>query len=86
MNVWRKTQKEDKSYTKQVCSNDIDHDLFDLTLIIKDDKAINVVKDMIKTNWIVFYVNFIEKMMNPLGLEHYPEMHYQNAMSYADTN
>ena len=36
MNVWRKAQKEDNNFCKQVCSDDIDHDLFDLTLIIKE--------------------------------------------------
>ena len=35
MNMWRKSHKIDKNVIANVCSSDIDHDLFDLTFIIK---------------------------------------------------
>ena len=37
---------------------------------------------MIRTNWKVFYLNFIEKMISLEGLETYPVMSYQTAMNY----
>lgn len=40
---------------------------------------------MVRTNWLIFYLNFIEKMITEEGLESYPEMNYQNAMSYANS-
>jgi len=40
---------------------------------------------MVRTNWKVFYLNFIEKMISEQGLESYPEMNYQTALSYADS-
>ena len=86
MNVWRKGRKVDRNFIANVCSGDIDHDGFDLSLIIKDAHAVNAVKDTIRSNWKVFYQNFIEKMMTEDGMEHYPEMSYHTAMSYADSS
>jgi hypothetical protein len=60
--------------------------LFDLSLIIKQPNAVNVTKDLVRTNWEVFYQNFIEKMISPQGMESYPEMNYFTAMSYADSD
>jgi len=60
--------------------------LFDLSLIIKDEHAVNVVKDMVRTNWLVFYLNFIEKMISETGIESYPDMNYHTAMSYANSD
>jgi hypothetical protein len=55
MNVWRKGRKVDRNFIANVCSGDIDHDGFDLSLIIKDAHAVNAVKDTIRSNWKVFY-------------------------------
>ena len=41
---------------------------------------------MVRTNWNVFYVNFIEKMISVEGIETYPEMNYLTAMSYANSD
>jgi len=65
-----------------VCAQDIDRESFDLSLIIKEPHNVNVVKDMVRTNWMCFYVNFIEKMVTVHGFETYPEMNYLNAMSF----
>jgi hypothetical protein len=45
---------------------------------------VNVVKDMVRTNWKCFYINFIEKLVTVHGFETYPEMNYQSAISYAE--
>jgi hypothetical protein len=41
---------------------------------------------MIRTNWKVFYLNFIEKMISENGINSYPDMNYHSAMSYADSD
>jgi uncharacterized membrane protein len=40
---------------------------------------------MIKSNWKIFYQNFVEKMVSEDGFECYPEMNYQVMMGYADS-
>ena len=85
MNMWRKSEKRDKNCLAAVASQDLDHDLFDLSSIIKDPHAVNLVKDVIRANWNVFYVNFMEKMTTQAGMDSYPVMIYNTAMSYADS-
>ena len=85
MNMWRKSEKRDKNCLAAVASQDLDHDLFDLSSIIKDPHAVNLVKDVIRANWHVFYVNFMEKMTTQAGMDSYPVMIYNTAMSYADS-
>ena len=46
--------------------------------------TIDAVKDVIRNNWQIFYVNFIEKMMTYDGMESYPDMSYKTAMSYSE--
>ena len=39
---------------------------------------------MIKSNWKIFYQNFVELLASKEGCESYPEMNYRCMMSYAD--
>ena len=72
MNVWRQCQVEDKKFDLDTCSQDIDQVMFDLTPIIRDPNEQIRAKDIIRSNFRMFQINFIEKMIGELGLDSYP--------------
>lgn len=57
--------------------------MFDLSPIVRDENELIRTKDIIRNNFRMFHINFIEKMINEFGLESYPKMSYDTVMSYA---
>jgi hypothetical protein len=64
------------------CSRDIDQVWFDLSPVIKDQNEIIKTTDVIRKNFKMFQINFIEKMIGEVGYESYPCMNYTTAIGY----
>jgi hypothetical protein len=63
---------EDKKFDQQTCHRDIDQEEFDLSPVIKDENEIHKTKDVIRSHYRMFHVNFIEKMIGQEGFDSYP--------------